>query len=111
MLALLLAYLASGHSNLVVLCVGLFTTVSLLGFIMPTGSQLALMQQHQYAGTASALMGSMQFGAGAIITGVSGALAHMGGLGLITIMLVCAALSTLLCLTVFPRKLELSTLD
>lgn len=110
-LALLLAYLASGHSNLVVLCVGLFITVSLLGFIMPTGSQLALMQQHQYAGTASALMGSMQFGAGAIITGVSGALAHMGGLGLIAIMLVCAALSTLLCLTVFPRKLELSTLD
>lgn len=110
-LALLLIYLASGHSNLTVLCVGLFITVSLLGFIMPTGSQLALMQQHQYAGTASALMGSMQFGAGAIITGISGALAHLGGLGLVTIMLVCAALSTLLCLTVFPRKLELSTLD
>ncbi|HEY9278552.1 MAG TPA: hypothetical protein VIP51_00640 [Eoetvoesiella sp.] len=99
--------MASGRSHLIVLSAGLFVTVSLLGFIMPTGSQLALMQQRQYAGTASALMGSMQFGAGAIITGISGALVHLGGMGLILVMLVCAAVSTLICQTVFPRKIDM----
>jgi len=58
--AMLIIYLASGHAHLFVLSAGLFVTVSLLGFIMPTGSQLALMQQREYAGTASALMGAMQ---------------------------------------------------
>ncbi len=105
-LGLLMIYLMSGHSNLFVLSAGLFVTVSLLGFIMPTGSQLALMQQREYAGTASALLGSMQFGAGAMITGISGALVHMGGTGLILVMLVCAAVSALICLTVFPRKVD-----
>src|SRR3546814_3039045 len=98
--------LMSGHSNLIILSAGLFVTVSLLGFIMPTGSQLALMQQREYAGTASALLGSMQFGAGAMITGISGALVHLGGTGLILVMLVCAAVSASICLTVLPRKID-----
>lgn len=105
-LAVLMICLMSGHFNLFILSAGLFVTVSLLGFIMPTGSQLALMQQREYAGTASALLGSMQFGAGAIITGISGALVHMGGMGLILVMLVCAAVSASICLTVFPRKVD-----
>lgn len=105
-LAMLMIYLASGHSHLLVLSAGLFITVSLLGLIMPTGSQLALMQQREYAGTASALMGAMQFGAGAVITGISGALVHMGGTGLILVMLVCAAVSALICLAAFPRKID-----
>lgn len=108
-LALLMLYLASGHSSLVVLCAGLFVTVSLLGFLMPTGSQLALMQQHQHAGTASALLGSMQFGAGAIVTGISGALVHLGGSGLILVMLMCATVSALICLTAFPRNVAAVT--
>ena len=106
-LALLMVYLASGHGNLFVLCVGLFVTISLLGFLMPTGSQLALMHQRKLAGTASALMGSMQFGAGAIITGVSGALVAWGSVGLVLIMLACAGVSALICVVAFPRKVQL----
>ncbi len=105
-LALLMGYLTTGHNHIAVLSAGLFVTVSLLGFIMPTGSQLALMHQGQYAGTASALMGAMQFGAGAIVTGVSGAMASMGSLGLVAVMLVCALASTLICWIAFPRRLE-----
>lgn len=108
-LAVLMAYLLSGYSNLIVLCAGLFVTVSLLGFIMPTGSQLALMRQGEYAGTASALMGSLQFGAGAIVTGICGALAYLGGAGLVMVMLICAAQATLICQTGLPRKI--STLE
>src|SRR3546814_15447321 len=105
-LAVLMIYLMSGHSNLIILSAGLFVTVSLLGFIMPTGSQLALMQQREYAGTASALLGSRQFGAGAMITGISGAPVHLGGTGLILVMMVCAAVSASICLPVFPRKID-----
>ncbi len=49
--------------------------------------QLALMQQREYSGAASVLMGSMPFGAGAMITGISGALVHLDGTGLILVML------------------------
>ncbi len=106
-LALLTVYMLSGGASLVVVSAGLFVTVCLLGFIMPTGSQLALMQQRQYAGTASALMGAMQFGAGAVITGISGALAYLGGIGLVSVMLGCAAVSAFICMTVFPRKIDM----
>lgn len=106
-LALLLLYSLSGGANLFVLSAGLFVTVSLLGFIMPTGSQLALMQQREHAGTASALLGSMQFGAGAIITGISGAAAYLGGIGLVMVMLACAAIAAVMCWTIIPRKIAL----
>ena len=103
--ALLLAMLA-GINALPLLCTGLFITVALLGLLMPTGSQLALMQQGQHAGTASALLGALQFGAGALITAVSGSLAHLGGIGLVTVMAACAALSAAICLLLFPRRIE-----
>ncbi|WP_397473843.1 multidrug effflux MFS transporter [Pusillimonas sp.] len=107
-LALLLVYLLLGGASIIVWSAGLFVAVASLGFLMPTGSQLALMQQGQYAGTASALMGSMQFGFGALISGASGALAHFGGLGLTTIMAACALISMLICLFWFPKKLDAS---
>lgn len=103
-ITLLLLCLTTGLNSLVIVCIGLFIVVALLGFIMPTASQLALMHQHQHAGTASALLGSMQFGFGAIITTITGACAIYGGFGLITIMFICAAISTVLCLFAFPKQ-------
>lgn len=103
-ITLLLICLALGIHHLVIICTGIFVVVALLGFIMPTGSQLALMHQHQNTGTASALLGSMQFGFAAIITTVTGAFAVYGGFGLISIMFICAAISTFLCLFVFPKE-------
>lgn len=104
-LALLLAYLLLGGKSAAVWGAGLFIAVMTLGFIMPTGSQLALLQQGEYAGTASALMGSMQFGSGALISGVSGALAYLGGLGLTSIMASCALASVLISVFWFPKKI------
>lgn len=92
-----------GIHHLAIICVGFFIIVSLLGFIMPTGSQLALMHQHEHIGTASALLGALQFGFGAMITTVTGAYANYGSLGLISIIFVCAAMSALLCLFAFPK--------
>ena len=106
-LGLLTLYLAADGASFLVLSIGLFVAIALMGFIMPTGSQLALLQQGKYAGTASALLGSMQFAAGAIVTAISGALVYLGSVGLVTIMLVCAAASTLICVLLFPRTIEL----
>lgn len=105
-LALLLLSLLCGITALPVLCAGLFIAVALLGLLMPTGSQLALMQQGPHAGTASALLGSMQFGAGALITAAAAALAHLGGLGLVAVMAICATVSMAICLLLFPRTVE-----
>ncbi|ANF83121.1 Bcr/CflA family drug resistance efflux transporter [Acinetobacter sp. NCu2D-2] len=104
-ITLLLLYLYFGINHLAIMCIGLFIAVALLGFIMPTGSQLALMHQGRNAGTASALLGSMQFGFGAIITTITGLFAAYAGLGLISIIFVCAALSAAMCLILFPKKL------
>lgn len=108
-MALAVAYLAAGGHNMVVLCGALFIVVTLLGFIMPTGSQLALMHQRQLSGTASALMGSMQFAFGAIVSAVSGALASQGSLGLTSVMLACAAISALICWLAFPSPQHFAT--
>lgn len=104
-ISILLACFILGLNHLVVLCIGMFFAVSLLGFIMPTGSQLALMYQHKLVGTASALLGSMQFCFGAIITAVTGAFVSSGSIGLISIITICAFISALMCLILFPKKL------
>lgn len=54
------------------------------------------MHQRQLSGTASALMGSMQFAFGAAVSAISGALAVFGSSGLIAVMLCCAAIAALL---------------
>ncbi|WP_297428534.1 multidrug effflux MFS transporter [uncultured Acinetobacter sp.] len=59
---LLLAGLVAAPLALVLL--GLFLTVAGIGFTGPNAMALAMSEQGRRAGTASALMGSMQFGAG-----------------------------------------------
>lgn len=59
--------LASGllsHAPLAIVMVGLFFTVSGLGFTGPNAMALAMSEQGARAGTASAIMGSMQFAVG-----------------------------------------------
>ncbi|WP_245668238.1 multidrug effflux MFS transporter [Acinetobacter gandensis] len=107
-MAVLILALCLGYSNLAIFCITLFIAVALLGFIMPTGSQLALMFQHKNAGTASALLGALQFGFGAIITTLTGTFSSFDGLGLVTIMFACALISALLCLITFPKQLPMS---
>lgn len=105
MLVLLGCFLV-GLNQLIILCIGVFIAVALLGFIMPTGSQLALMHQHKLAGTASALLGALQFGFGALITTLTGHYASAGALGLISIMFICALISALLCIFTFPKNFK-----
>ncbi|ROT46501.1 multidrug effflux MFS transporter [Pusillimonas sp. NJUB218] len=106
LMALLLLYLAAGGTNVIILSTGLFFALAMMGFIMPTGSTLALMEQRQLAGTASALLGAMQFGAGAVMTALSGALAGLGATGMVLLMTTSSVVSALICWTLFPKRLR-----
>jgi DHA1 family bicyclomycin/chloramphenicol resistance-like MFS transporter len=52
------------HAPLVVVMLGLFLTVSGIGFTGPNAMALAMSEQGSRAGTASAIMGSTQFACG-----------------------------------------------
>jgi len=99
----LLACFAAGITHLAVLCAGLFVAVALLGLIMPSGSQLALSEQGPVAGTASALMGAMQFGAGALVSALTALLIASSSAGLVQVMALCASVSALMAWTLLPR--------
>ncbi|HWW05546.1 Bcr/CflA family multidrug efflux MFS transporter [Collimonas sp.] len=95
-LSLLVALLvAAGVSSLALLLVGFFGFLASYGFISPNASAIALSQQGRQAGTASALMGTLQFGLG-ILSGVSMSLWHDGtALPLMTVMAICGVGSLL----------------
>ena len=87
---------AVGVNNLPLLLVGFFGFMACYGFISPNASAIALSQQGHQAGTASALMGTVQFSLG-IIAGVSMSLWHDGtARPLMTVMSVCGVGALLL---------------
>jgi len=86
-IAVLFTCLAGSIDSLIIFCIALFIAVALLGFIMPIGTQLALMFQHKNTGAASALLSSLQFGFDAIITAIIGASFSASGFGLVSILL------------------------
>ena len=94
--------------------VNLFTTVificiflSMLGLIFPNTSAMTLEPFSRNAGTASALMGSLQLGMGAMVTGIVNVIPHLGGHLIYIIMLICCVVSILVfqigTVKVFPK--------
>lgn len=71
MVAMFLYYL-SGGDRLAVLIVLYFIASALMGFVIPTTSVLALEQHGAIAGTASALLGTLQMLTGAVVMTVVG---------------------------------------
>ncbi len=69
---ILLAAMAGGAQGLEVLVVGLFVSFGFLGLVIPSTAVLAMEEHGEIAGTASALMGTLQFVTGAVAMGVSG---------------------------------------
>lgn len=82
--------------TLPLLLVGLFVFTSSMGLIAPNGGAAALADQGEKAGTASALMGALQFSL-ATLTGASMSLWHDGSmLPLVAVMAFCGVVSSLL---------------
>jgi DHA1 family bicyclomycin/chloramphenicol resistance-like MFS transporter len=76
----------SGWFNLPLILLGLFLYVASLGFIVPNSSANALATHGQQAGTASALMGALQFGL-ATLAGIGVSQLHDGSAHPLTLLL------------------------
>ena len=87
---------ACGMESLPLLLVNFFGFLSCHGFVGANASAIALAQQGKQAGTASALMGTLQFGLG-MTSGVVMGLWHDGtALPLVTVMAVCSVSALLI---------------
>ncbi len=90
LLGLIAVLVACGVNSLPLLLVGLFVYLSCYGFIGPNTAAIALSQQGRQAGTASALMGTLQFGLGMLSGLAMSAWHEASALPLVTTMAVCS---------------------
>ncbi|MEN2673018.1 Bcr/CflA family multidrug efflux MFS transporter [Herbaspirillum huttiense] len=94
-LAVVLAVLA-GLESLPLLLFGFFGFLTAYGFTGPNATAIALKHQGRQAGTAAALMGTLQFGMG-VLSGVVMSLWHDGtALPLVSVMAICGVSAFLL---------------
>jgi MFS transporter, DHA1 family, multidrug resistance protein len=95
----LLAVFASGVDRLDVLAAFLFVGYGCLGLVIPTTAVLALEDHGAIAGTASALMGTIQFVTGAVIMLIVGSLLNGTALPMIAGIAGCATVALVLART------------
>jgi DHA1 family bicyclomycin/chloramphenicol resistance-like MFS transporter len=95
----LLAVFASGVDNLYVLAAFLFVGYGCLGLVIPTTSVLALEEHGEIAGTASALIGTIQFVTGAVLMLLVGSFLNGTALPMIAGIAGCAAVALVLAQT------------
>jgi DHA1 family bicyclomycin/chloramphenicol resistance-like MFS transporter len=86
----LLAVTAAGVDRLDVLAVLLFVGYGFLGLVIPTTAVLALEDHGAIAGTASALMGTLQFAVGAVAMALSGLAFDGTSLPMVSGIAICA---------------------
>jgi DHA1 family bicyclomycin/chloramphenicol resistance-like MFS transporter len=102
----LLAVFASGVDSLYVLAAFLFVGYGCLGLVMPTTAVLALEEHGEIAGTASALMGTIQFVTGAVAMLFVGSFPNGTALPMVAGIAGCAAVALALVQTTL-RNTEL----
>lgn len=85
----LLALFAAGLDRLEVLAMLLFVAFGFLGIVLPTTAVLALEEHGAIAGTASALMGTIQFATGAAVMLLAGLVASRSPLPMIAGIAAC----------------------
>jgi len=100
-----LAFVTSlGIDRLDVMAAFLFGGYGFLGMIIPTAAVLALEHHGRIAGTASAMMGTIQFVTSAIVVGVGGLFVDGTSLPMITIIAICSTIVFLLSLVVLRSR-------
>lgn len=92
-LLILLGLYASGVDRLEALAVLLFVSFGFLGMVLPTTTVLALEDHGSAAGTASALMGTLQFATGAVVMLLAGALSNGAPLPMVGGIAACGVLA------------------
>lgn len=94
-----------GHSPLWVVLIGMFWAVAGIGFTGPNAMALAMAEQGAQAGTASAIMGSMQFACGLLGGVILNFLVWNSLLNMGVLMLIFVGV-TLLCILQLSRQLQ-----
>jgi DHA1 family bicyclomycin/chloramphenicol resistance-like MFS transporter len=92
----LLALMASGADQLWVLAAMLFIGYGFVGLVIPSTSVLAMDDHGAIAGTASALMGTLQFGIGAVAMAGAGIFFDGTPLPMVAAIAVCAIIAFVL---------------
>lgn len=92
----------AGADNLPLMMLFLFIGYGFLGLVMPTSAVLSLEHHGAIAGTASALMGALQFVVGAAVMALSGLVTN----GAPKPMVVCIALSAIAAFVIAHRTLR-----
>jgi DHA1 family bicyclomycin/chloramphenicol resistance-like MFS transporter len=90
--AVLLAVAATGVGGLVGLLLPLWLVLAAGGLALPNAPALALSRYGETAGTAAALLGAIQFGVGAVVAPVVGALGT-GAVAMATVIASCMVLA------------------
>jgi DHA1 family bicyclomycin/chloramphenicol resistance-like MFS transporter len=110
MLTLLLLF-ALGVEALPVMLVLLFIGFGFLGLIVPASAILALESHGPIAGTASALMGTLQFGTGALMIAISGQVANGAGLPMIACIAGASTMTWLFAQTTLRKGADTTVVD
>jgi DHA1 family bicyclomycin/chloramphenicol resistance-like MFS transporter len=87
--SVLLASALAGINSLTLLLIGFFGYVASLGFISPNAGAAAMANQGHQAGTASALMGVLQFSLAALIGAILGTWQNHSALPILSLMAAC----------------------
>ena len=106
--ALLVADVYFGYANLIGTTALIFVYLFCLGFIFPNSSALSLDTMQHTAGSASALMGSLQMAVGALASALVGVLQNETALPMVAVMALCGG-AALTLLTVGTRHMQATT--
>ncbi|WP_037080384.1 multidrug effflux MFS transporter [Neorhizobium vignae] len=104
MMVMLALVTSLGIDRLDVMAAFLFAGYGFLGMIIPTAAVLALEHHGRIAGTASAMMGTIQFVTSAVVIGLGGMFVDGTSLPMVTVIALCAVVVFLLSLVVLRSR-------
>jgi len=104
MMVMLALVTSLGFDRLEVMAVFLFGGYGFLGMIIPTAAVLALEHHGRIAGTASAMMGTLQFVASAIVVGIGGLFTDGTSRPMVTVIAICSVVVLMLSLMVLRSQ-------
>jgi DHA1 family bicyclomycin/chloramphenicol resistance-like MFS transporter len=113
MLALLGLFLA-GFDSIWVLAILMFIAFGFLGLVLPSTSVLAMEEQGEIAGSASALMGTLQLVIASVVMGIVGSFANGTALPMVIAFAACAVAAlviTLMTLRGSPRGIAKAPIE
>ncbi|MCY1370402.1 drug resistance transporter, Bcr/CflA subfamily [compost metagenome] len=102
----LLAVILLGYQSLYVMAAFLFVGYGFLGLVIPTTAVLALEDYGEIAGTASALMGTLQFVIGGLAIAVTSAVFDGSPLPMVAGIAACAVLAFIIAMIALSSKTQ-----